>query len=150
MTRANQVALSSRAQRTGRAEERSGGRLAHRPPVAERQGYDFDVMRANGGHRMKALVALTAFSGLVAVAELGLAGNEQAAWPRFRGPDGSGVAENEKPPVEFGPDKNVKWKVAVPSGLSSPIVAGDNLVLTAFDDGKLFTIAYRRSDGKEA
>src|SRR6266567_3701732 len=66
------------------------------------------------------------------------------------GPDGSGVADGQKPPVEFGPDKNVKWKVPAPSGLSSPIVAGDKLVITAFEDGKLFTIAYRRADGKQA
>src|SRR5262249_43820003 len=72
------------------------------------------------------------------------------AWPQFRGPNGSGVAEDQKPPVEFGPDKNVKWKVSVPGGLSSPIVAGDKLVLTAFEDGKLYTIAYNRADGKEA
>ena len=32
---------------------------------------------------------------------------ENSNWPRFRGPDGSGVADNQKPPVEFGPDKNV-------------------------------------------
>lgn len=72
------------------------------------------------------------------------------AWPQFRGPNGSAVAEGQKPPVEFGPDKNLKWKVAVPSGMSSPIVAGDNLVLTAFENGKLYTIAYRRTNGKEA
>jgi outer membrane protein assembly factor BamB len=72
-----------------------------------------------------------------------------SGWPQFRGPDGAGVAEGQKPPVEFGPGKNVKWKVQVPSGMSSPIVAGDNLVLTAFDEGKLYTIAYRRADGKE-
>src|SRR5437764_11296067 len=83
---------------------------------------------------MKALYVLVAL-GLFAA--LGLAGDQPLAWPRFRGPDGSGVAEGQKPPVEFGPDKNVKWKVSVPSGLSSPIVAGDLLVLTAFDDGKL-------------
>ncbi|HTU17921.1 MAG TPA: PQQ-binding-like beta-propeller repeat protein [Gemmataceae bacterium] len=44
----------------------------------------------------------------------------------------------------------MKWKVSVPSGLSSPIVAGDKLVLTAFDGGRLYTIAYHREDGKEA
>jgi outer membrane protein assembly factor BamB len=71
-------------------------------------------------------------------------------WPRFRGPNGSGIADDQTPPVRLGPQTNVKWKVPVPSGLSSPIVAGDNLVLTAFDRGKLYTIAYRRSDGKEA
>jgi outer membrane protein assembly factor BamB len=52
--------------------------------------------------------------------------------------------------VEFGPEKNVKWKVPVPSGASSPIVAGDKLILTALDGGKLYTIAYHRADGKEA
>jgi outer membrane protein assembly factor BamB len=72
------------------------------------------------------------------------------AWPQFRGPGGSGVAEDEEPPIEIGPQKNVKWKVPVPSGLSSPIVAGNLVVLTAFEDGNLFTIAYRRADGSEA
>src|SRR5687768_1393770 len=71
-------------------------------------------------------------------------------WPQFRGPNGSGVADGERPPVEIGPDKNVKWKVEAPRGLSSPIVAGDKLVITAFDDGKLYTIAYNRADGSEA
>jgi outer membrane protein assembly factor BamB len=79
-----------------------------------------------------------------------LAADDPLAWPRFRGPNGSGVAENQSPPVKVGPATNVKWKVAVPSGLSSPIVAGENLVLTALDNDKLYTIAYRRTDGKEA
>ncbi len=71
-------------------------------------------------------------------------------WPRFRGPNGSGIADDQAPPVRFGPELNVKWKVSVPSGLSSPIIVGDKLVLTAFDQGELYTIAYRCSDGKEA
>jgi outer membrane protein assembly factor BamB len=78
------------------------------------------------------------------------AGEPNLAWPQFRGPAGSGVAESgEKPPVEVGPDKNVRWKVPFPSGYSSPIVVGDMLVTTAFDDGKLYTLACRRVDGKE-
>jgi outer membrane protein assembly factor BamB len=89
-------------------------------------------------------LALALFAALASGAEKPL------AWPQFRGPNGSGVADGQKPPVEFGPDKNVKWKVPVPAGLSSPIVAGDNLVLTAFEKGKLYTIAYWRKDGKEA
>jgi outer membrane protein assembly factor BamB len=97
---------------------------------------------------MRALaLALLVFSVTARVAP---AADGSLPWPQFRGPDGSGVAEDERPPVEIGPAKNVKWKVAVPSGFSSPIVAGDLLVLTAFDDGKLFTIAYRRADGSEA
>lgn len=70
-------------------------------------------------------------------------------WPQFRGLNGSGVADAQKPPVEIGPDKNVRWKVAAPSGLSSPIIAGDLLVITGFDGGKLYTIAYNRADGRE-
>ncbi len=77
---------------------------------------------------MKAICILAAAVLLTATAF----GEPPLAWPQFRGPGGSGVAEGQKPPVEFGPDKNVKWKVAVPSGLSSPIVVGDLLVLTAF------------------
>lgn len=77
-------------------------------------------------------------------------GAEDLAWPQFRGPGASGIAMDEKPPVEIGTDKNVKWKVAAPEGLSSPIVVDDKLVITAFDDGKLYTIAYSRADGSEA
>lgn len=96
---------------------------------------------------MNKLIALASVTMLAAVAS---GAEKPLAWPQFRGPGGSGVAEGQKPPVEFGPDKNVKWKVPVPSGLSSPIVAGDKLVITAFDDGKLWTLAYNRADGKEA
>ena len=92
---------------------------------------------------------LMAAASLAVFASIGMGADKPLAWPQFRGPGGSGVADGQKPPVEFGPDKNVKWKVPVPSGFSSPIVAGDNLILTAFDKGKLFTIAYRRADGKE-
>ena len=79
---------------------------------------------------------------------LALAPTLRADWNQFRGPGGSGVADDQKPPVKFGPKENLAWKVAVPPGASSPIVVGDTLVLTAFEDGKLFTIAYSRADGK--
>src|SRR5436853_4712318 len=95
---------------------------------------------------MKSLMALVT-AGIVVAA---VGADKPLSWPQFRGPGGSGVAEGQKPPVELGPEKNIRWKVAVPSGLSSPIVAGDNLVLTAFENGKLYTIAYRRADGSEA
>jgi outer membrane protein assembly factor BamB len=96
---------------------------------------------------MKSLIA---FLTAAVVTSVGLGADQPLAWPQFRGPNGSGAAEGAKPPVSFGPDKNVLWKVAVPSGMSSPIVVGDKLILTAFDEGKLYTIAYRRADGAEA
>jgi outer membrane protein assembly factor BamB len=92
--------------------------------------------------RLLAILCLTMTAGAVVA--------KPATWSQFRGPAGTGIADNEHPPVELGPEKNVRWKVAAPSGLSSPIVVGDLLVFTAFDDGKLYTIAYRRADGSEA
>lgn len=95
---------------------------------------------------MKSLIALVA---AVYFAAGGKAGDQPSPWPQFRGPGGSGVAEGQKPPVEFGPDKNLKWKVPAPGGVSSPIIAGDKLVITAFEDGKLYTVAYNRANGTE-
>lgn len=97
---------------------------------------------------MKKLIAFAVLVG--ASVSAAFAADQPLAWPQFRGPGGLGVADDQKPPVELGPEKNVKWKVAVPSGLSSPIVAGDKLVLTAFENDKLYTIAYNRADGSEA
>ena len=95
---------------------------------------------------MKKLFICLALGAFTAI---GHCSEQPLDWPQFRGPNGSGVAEDQKPPLEFGPEKNLKWKVPVPGGLSSPIVAGDNLVMTAFDSGKLYTIAYDRTDGRE-
>jgi len=71
-----------------------------------------------------------------------------ANWPQFRGPNSSGVADADKPPVEFGPGTNLLWKTKVPAGLSSPCVWGDHIFLTAAEDGKLLTLALNRRDGK--
>lgn len=93
--------------------------------------------------RFIALAAVALFAGSAFA-------QDSAPWPQFRGKGGMGVVEGQKPPVEFGPDRNVKWKIPVPAGMSSPIVVGDLLVLTAFENKKLDTVAYRRADGKEA
>lgn len=93
---------------------------------------------------------LITFVALAVVPTVGQCGNPALTWPQFRGPNGSAVADSQKPPIEFGPDKNLKWKVPAPSGLSSPIIAGDKLIITAFEGDKLYTLAYSRADGKEA
>ncbi len=72
-----------------------------------------------------------------------------ADWPQFRDLAASGVADPQTPPVTIGPDQSVEWKVACPPGFLSPIVVGDLLVLTAFEGGKLFTVAYDRGTGAE-
>jgi outer membrane protein assembly factor BamB len=70
-------------------------------------------------------------------------------WPQFRGPNASGVSEEAKPPIEFGPEKNLRWKTAVPPGVSAPVVWGDHVFLTAQDGNQLVTLAYDARTGTE-
>src|SRR5512132_2211805 len=70
-----------------------------------------------------------------------------ANWPQFRGVGSLGVATGSPPPVHFGPDSNVLWKAALPSGNSSPVIWGDNVFLTGFDKAKLETLCVNRRDG---
>jgi outer membrane protein assembly factor BamB len=64
-------------------------------------------------------------------------------WPQFRGPGGRAVSETATPPIGFGPSSNLLWKVAIPEGISSPIVTGERIFLTAPTE----TIALDRKDG---
>ena len=53
-------------------------------------------------------------------------------WPRFRGPDSIGVAEDSSLPDTWSETENVKWKTPIPgSGWSSPVVWGDRIFLTS-------------------
>ena len=76
----------------------------------------------------------------VAIAGLGVLSVASAAdnWPRFRGPDGTGVAENDNLPDEWSPTENIEWQVDVPGrGWSSPIVWANRIFLTtAVNAGK--------------
>ncbi|NKB89634.1 MAG: PQQ-binding-like beta-propeller repeat protein [Acidobacteria bacterium] len=69
-------------------------------------------------------------------------------WKRFRGPNGSGVVEAGNLPTEFGPDTNVVWKTALPSGFSSPVIADDRVFVTALEGEALETIALDRTTGE--
>ena len=71
-------------------------------------------------------------------------------WPRFRGPQGSGTSDSTGLPAEFGPGKNLVWRVAVPRGRSSPIVVKDRVYLTALDGETLVTLALDRNTGATA
>lgn len=54
-------------------------------------------------------------------------------WTRFRGPNGQGKAEDSKPPLRWSGDSGLAWKVkTLYSGTSSPIVVGDQIILTGF------------------
>ncbi|MDX2030379.1 MAG: PQQ-binding-like beta-propeller repeat protein [Blastocatellia bacterium] len=77
-------------------------------------------------------------------------------WSRFRGPNGTGVSAAANLPAEFGPEKNVLWKAALPPGHSSPVLTATRIFVTAHTPlGKdksvyqLFVIALDRATGKE-
>src|SRR6185295_9262758 len=52
------------------------------------------------------------------------------------------------PPEKFGPKENVLWQIDLPYSPSSPIIWGDHIFVTTFDDRKLQLRDYRRSDGE--
>ena len=67
------------------------------------------------------------------VSSLLVAGMDVSAdWLRFRGPNGTGVAADDKaPPVTWSDTENVLWKVPLPGpGSSGPIVLGDKVFVT--------------------
>ncbi len=70
-------------------------------------------------------LALCVFSGLLL---------EASDWPRFRGPAGSGVAnDSESLPTTWSPTANVAWKTELPGpGASSPIIVGGEAFVTCY------------------
>lgn len=59
-------------------------------------------------------------------------------WPQFRGPDATGVADGQHPPVKWDvkAGTNVRWKTPIPGlGHSCPVVWGDKVFLTTAVSG---------------
>ena len=69
-------------------------------------------------------------------------------WSRFRGPNGSGLSEATRIPTEFGPDKNLIWRLSLPQGHSSPILYENRIYLTGFRGDQLLTLAIDRAKGQ--
>src|SRR5262245_21941580 len=86
---------------------------------------------------------------LLACAPAAPAGN----WPGFRGPEGNGLSREKGLPVRWSKTDNVRWKVALQgAGVSTPVVWGDRVFLTASDgrlNDRLHVVCYRRGDGRE-
>ena len=76
--------------------------------------------------------------------------NGKFFWSQFRGHNSSGIASiDASPPIEFGPDKHVKWKVDLPEGTSSPVIWANQLYLTGYiqDKGAILVLSLDRSTG---
>jgi outer membrane protein assembly factor BamB len=66
----------------------------------------------------------------------GLMGLGEANWPRFRGPNGTGIADDQQVPVQWS-ENGILWKTPIPgAGNSSPVVWGHRVfVQSASVDG---------------
>lgn len=89
--------------------------------------------------------------GLSAAEPASASANSKVAWHEFRGDAHDGTALKQRPPLEWGEDKNIQWKVAIHDrGWSSPVVAEDQVWLTtATEDGKkMYALCVSLSTGK--
>lgn len=104
--------------------------------------------------RLNTLMAV-AVGGLALLAAMGPAWG--ADWPRFRGPNGSGISRDSGTiPTEWSETENLKWSAELPGpGKSSPIVVGDRVIVTAWsgenppDDLKRHLLCFDRKTGQE-
>ncbi len=82
------------------------------------------------GVPMKLSLPLTSF--LIALLSGNASGQE---WPRFRGPNGSGLSTATTVPVRWT-DKDYTWKVELPGvGHSSPVLWGERVFVTSGEEG---------------
>jgi outer membrane protein assembly factor BamB len=75
---------------------------------------------------------------------------QELAWSQFRGQNGCGQSSEEStPPIEFGEDSKIKWKVEIPEGSSSPIIWKDQIYITACieDKNEMQLICLNRNNG---
>ena len=92
------------------------------------------------------------FSSMAAVAaDLPSPEEYRANWPRFRGPDGGGVAMKGGVPLtcDVKTGANIAWSVEVPAaGFSSPVVWGDRVFLSGGDETKREVMCFDVQTGK--
>lgn len=83
-------------------------------------------MKTNGSpmHRHAPLFSLALIAGMIAT-------GYGADWPAFRGPAGTGIADDNDVPLHWSSDENIKWKSPLPGpGDSSPVVSGERVFVT--------------------
>ncbi|MCM2373539.1 outer membrane protein assembly factor BamB family protein [Aporhodopirellula aestuarii] len=78
------------------------------------------------------MLRTSASAALLAAFAFSISTPANADWPRFRGPNGTGISETDAP-TTFGPEHNMLWKLDLPGrGISSPIVVGDKVFVTCY------------------
>jgi outer membrane protein assembly factor BamB len=90
---------------------------------------------------------LTITTGLLLLTQPVLAGAGQ--WNEFRGPNGSGVAVDARPPVQID-ESTAAWSIDLLPGQSSPVLTDRLVIVTAVDGDRLVTLAYDKATGELA
>ena len=80
---------------------------------------------------------IVSISCISVLCEAGWSDEISKNWHQWRGPNATGVSASANPPIEWGENKNIKWKAAIDGrGTSTPIIWGDDVfVLTAINTG---------------
>ncbi len=73
---------------------------------------------------------------------------QSESWSRFRGPMGSGITTARDLPEELSVGRTLLWRVDLPPGKSSPVIAGSRLYLTAWGGDTGLVICLDRATGK--
>ena len=68
-------------------------------------------------------------------------------WPRFRGPNGTGISPDRNLPAELGKNRNVLWTQKTLKGNSSPIVAGGRLWITGWEGDDRVVLCFDAAGG---
>jgi 4-amino-4-deoxy-L-arabinose transferase-like glycosyltransferase/outer membrane protein assembly factor BamB len=126
---------------------------AHRQRLTERLGFSREILRFTDAlHNEFALWSReattaekdkTPFDGI----HIQIISNN---WPGFRGTGGIGHAIDAAPPLTWNLDDgtNILWKTAITKhGMSSPVIAGSRLILTAADDVARQVLCYDINSG---
>ena len=96
---------------------------------------------------------MKSFSSISLLLTAGFLVSAEADWRQFRGPNGSGYANGQTLPTALDAEKNIQWKVALPGrGLSSPIVVGDQVFITASsgaNQDRLHVFCFSSKDGSK-
>lgn len=70
------------------------------------------------------------------------------SWPRFRGPNGTGVSSSTGLPDTIDAETNLLWKIEPGKGSSSPIVADGRVYLTSYEGEERFVQCLKVTSGE--
>jgi outer membrane protein assembly factor BamB len=94
--------------------------------------------------RRRICVELLSFVFVFGAARSGIADS----WAQFRGPNGTGRSASTHPlTAKLEMSTQLVWKKTILRGQSSPIIVGNSVVFTGYDDGVLSTVCVNLEDG---